>query len=119
MMPFDFFNIKSLKFYASKYKIVHFLDLMHHYFISYILNFNFLRSLIKSSLISGASFFGNGFIKLRMGNFSVRNYSRIEFEFRTLQKNGTLFAVQSASNVRSHLIYHFIICIRYLTLQSF
>eukprot|EP00794_Sanderia_malayensis_P009566 gene9566-10555_t len=53
---------------------------------------------LATPLISGASFFGNSFVKMNMGNFSVRNYSRIEFQFRTFQKNATLFAVQSVSN---------------------
>ena len=45
------------------------------------------------------SFAGNGFVQLRMGNFSIQNYSRVEFNFRSLHPNGTLFAVKGGRNV--------------------
>ena len=34
-----------------------------------------------------------------MGNFSIRNSSKVQLDFRTLHANGTLFAVTGAGNV--------------------
>ncbi|XP_065059495.1 laminin subunit alpha-like [Rhopilema esculentum] len=50
------------------------------------------------SVLPGASFAGNGFLQLGMGNFSIRNSSKVQFDFRTLHANGTLFAVTGAGN---------------------
>jgi len=60
---------------------------------------NSSQTVISSlATIQGVSFAGNGFVQLRMGNFSIQNYSRVEFNFRSLHPNGTLFAVKGGRN---------------------
>ena len=58
--------------------------------------------------MSGTSFSGSGFIQLAIGNFSIRNYSRVQFDFRTFHRNGTLFAVKDISNVCVSIFVSFI-----------
>ena len=70
-------------------------------FFVLILLFTLYYSISPSTNTPGASFFGNGFVQLVMGNFSVQNYSKVVLEFRSLQRTGTLFAVHGANQVSS------------------